>query len=67
MTAPDDLVERVARAICGKDWQECGSRCVSAGKCVNNGWTGCVDSARAAIAEVLKDWPEIERMRLGKQ
>lgn len=45
-----DTVERVARAICGKDWQECSSPCVKAGKCVGDGWTGCVDFATAAIS-----------------
>jgi hypothetical protein len=66
MTAPDDLLERVARAIndgLGEWWAYCNYS--------GNEWVECRDmldsAARAAIAEVLKDWPEIERMRLGKQ
>jgi hypothetical protein len=88
MTAPDDLVERVARAIkvaveqmpyldmAKLDDNDVGVP-VSLRSFYENTWQGAHAerlfseaahvAARAAIAEVLKDWPEIERMRLGKQ
>jgi hypothetical protein len=47
----DALIEKVARAICGRDleWRDCERACLSAGKCVGKLSRGMLDDARAAI------------------
>lgn len=64
MSSADDRIERVARAICGRDleWRDCESACLTAGKCVGNLSECVIDLARAAIAAAQSDgvWQPIE-------